>query len=66
MSSVIFVDANQTQVTILELQPGTAYIVKIEAYTVTDRLLEVGEVQVTTKSGMLHLILIMLIEKYKI
>ena len=50
---IILVDGNQTGTLISGLTPGTSYTIQVEAKTSDERLLHIGQLQITTKGTLL-------------
>ena len=49
--NTVLIDGKQTNAVISGLAPDTTYTIRVEALTETNKLLEVGEILVTTDTG---------------
>ena len=50
--NIVEVDGMQKNIRISGLEPGATYSIRVEAVTETDKLLQVGKIQITTKGGL--------------
>ena len=53
LSSTFQIDELQNTAVISDLEPNTTYTIRVEAVTKDEKLLDVGEIQVTTENGQL-------------